>query len=71
MDKTELMAQHAACTEGETYTARILIGNAEGKRYHGRPRRRWYGNIQSVLKERTMKMWSRLIWFTIWTSCGL
>jgi hypothetical protein len=31
---------------------RILVGNAEGKRPLGRPRRRWVDNIKMNLRER-------------------
>jgi hypothetical protein len=30
---------------------RILVGNPEGKRPLGRPRRRWVDNIKMVLRE--------------------
>jgi hypothetical protein len=30
---------------------RILVGNPEGKRPLGRPRRRWVGNIKMDLRE--------------------
>jgi hypothetical protein len=37
---------------GETINAcRILVGKPEGKRPHGRPRRRWVGNIKMDLRE--------------------
>jgi len=30
---------------------RVLVGKPEGKRPHGRPRRRWENNIQMNLQE--------------------
>jgi hypothetical protein len=39
-------------TNGEKRNAyRILVGNPEGKRPLGRPRRRWVGNIKMDLRE--------------------
>jgi hypothetical protein len=44
---------------GETrYAYRILVGNPEGKRPLGRPRRRWFDNIRMDLRE---KDWMVLI----------
>jgi hypothetical protein len=42
----------ACSTNGEKRKAyRILVGNTEGKRPLGRPRRRWAGNIKMDLRE--------------------
>jgi hypothetical protein len=41
---------------------RILVGNPEGKRPLGRPRRRWVDNIKMVIGS---------IWLRIGTSGGL
>jgi hypothetical protein len=42
----------ACSTNGEEEDAyRILVGNAEGKRLLGRPRRRWVDNIKMDLRE--------------------
>ena len=30
---------------------RVLVGEPEGKRHHGRPRRRWENNIKMHLQE--------------------
>jgi hypothetical protein len=45
---------------------RILVGNPEGKRPLGRPRRRWVNNIKMDLRDKI-----GLIWLRIWTSGGL
>jgi hypothetical protein len=49
---------------------RILVGNPEGKRPLGRPRRRWVGNIKMDLRQHGM-IWIGLIWLRIGTSGGL
>jgi hypothetical protein len=61
-----------ACrTNGEKMNAyMILVGNPEGKRPLGRPRRRWVDNIKMDLREDGM-VWIRSIWFRIGTSGGL
>jgi hypothetical protein len=42
----------ACSTHGEKRNAyRILVGNSEGKRPLGRPRRRWVDNIRIDLRE--------------------
>jgi hypothetical protein len=42
----------ACSTNGEERNAyRILVGNPEGKRPLGRPRRRWVDNIKMDLRE--------------------
>jgi hypothetical protein len=42
----------AYSTYGEkTNACRILVGNLEGKRPLGRPRRRWVDNIKMALRE--------------------
>jgi hypothetical protein len=41
----------ACSTNGEKNANRILVGNPEGKRPLGRPRRRWMDNIKVDLRE--------------------
>jgi hypothetical protein len=41
----------ACSTNGERNEYRILVGNPEGKRPLGRPRRRWVDNIKMDLRE--------------------
>jgi hypothetical protein len=48
---------------------RILVGNPEGKRPLGRPRRRWVNNIKMDLREIGWDCGS--IWLRIVTSGGL
>jgi hypothetical protein len=38
-------------TIARNYVYRILVGNPEGKRPLGRPRRRWVDNIKMYLRE--------------------
>jgi hypothetical protein len=40
----------------------------EGKRLHGRPRRRWKDNITMDLRKYGGKVWIRFIWLRIRTS---
>ena len=44
---------------------RALVGKPEGKRPHGRPRRRWEDNIKMDLQE--VGSWTGLIWLSIVT----
>jgi hypothetical protein len=49
----------------------ILVGNPEGKRPLGRPRRRWVDNIKMDLREIGLDMGIGSIWIRIGTSGGL
>ena len=42
---------HVACIGKREGTYRVLVGNAEGRRPLGRPRRRWEDNIKMDLQE--------------------
>jgi hypothetical protein len=42
---------HLACVGEKRNEFRILVGNPEGKRPLGRPRRRWVDNIKMDLRE--------------------
>ena len=44
-------AEHVARMEEGIGVYRVLVGQPEGKRPLGRPRRRWEGNIKMDLKE--------------------
>jgi hypothetical protein len=44
------------------------VGEPEGKRPLGRPRRRWVDNIKRDLKEIGWMVWIELIWLMIGTS---
>jgi hypothetical protein len=48
----------------------ILVGNPEGKRSHGRPRRRWEENIKIDLQEVGWGEWTEFIWLRIGTGGG-
>jgi hypothetical protein len=41
-----MWAGHVARMGEKRYTCRLLVGNPEGKRQLGRPRRRWVDNIK-------------------------
>ena len=46
---------------------RILVGKPEGKRPHGRHRRRWKDNIKMDLREFGWGAWTGSSWLTIGT----
>jgi hypothetical protein len=50
---------------------RVLAGKPEGKRPHGRLRRRWEDGIKMVLKEISWGMWSGFTWLRIGIVGGL
>ena len=51
-DKIEMRwAEHVACKGEKRGVYRVLVGNPEGKRSLGRPRRRWEDNIKMDLLE--------------------
>jgi hypothetical protein len=52
---------------------KILVGNPEGKRPLGRPRRRWVDNIKMDLREIGWDgmVWTGSIWLRIEISGGL
>jgi hypothetical protein len=58
------------CENRKAY--RLLVGNPEGRRLLGRPKRGWVNNIKMNVGEiRMMVVWTGLIWFRMWTSGGL
>jgi hypothetical protein len=64
----------ACSTNGEKGNAyRVLMGNIEGKRPLGRPRRRWVDTIKMDLKEIGWDgmVWIESIWLRIGTTEGL
>jgi hypothetical protein len=64
--KTEM--DRACSTYGEKRSAfRVLVGNREGRRLLGRPRRRRENNIQMNLREIGWGTWTRSIWLWIGT----
>jgi hypothetical protein len=59
----------ACYTNGEKRNAyTILVGEPEGNKPLGRPRRKWVDNIKMDLGEMA---WNGLLWLRIWTSGGL
>ena len=61
------LAGHVA-RMGERSVYRISVGKPEGKRQHGRPRRRWEDNIKRELQE--MGVWTGSSWLRIRTGGG-
>ena len=49
---------------------RVLVGKPEGKRLHGRPRRRWEDNIKMDLQEVGCGVWTVSSWLSIGTGDG-
>jgi hypothetical protein len=45
-------------THGESKMYRVLVGNPEGKRLPGRPRRRWKDGIRMDLRKICWGVWS-------------
>jgi hypothetical protein len=66
-------AVHVARIGEKRNAYRISVGNPEGKRPLGRPRRRWVDNIKMDLREIGWygMVWIGLIWLRIGTSVGL
>jgi hypothetical protein len=50
---------------------RVLVGKTEGKRPHGRPRRRWEDGVRIDLAEIGWGVWSGFSWLRIWARVGL
>ena len=44
-------AGHVACMGERSGVYRVLVGKPEGKRLHGRPRRKWEDNSEIDLQE--------------------
>jgi hypothetical protein len=55
--------------KGKAY--RVLVGKPEGKMPLGRPRGRWEGNTNMVLKKEDGMVWTGFTWLRIGTSEGL
>ena len=53
---------HVARMGDRRGVCRVLVGNPEGKRSLGRPRRRWEDNIKMDLQELGWRAWTELIW---------
>jgi hypothetical protein len=50
---------------------KVLVGKPEGKRPHGRPRRRWEDGIRMDLREIGMGVWIGFDWLRTGTGGGL
>jgi hypothetical protein len=50
---------------------RALVGEPEGRRPLGRPRRRWEDNIKMDLREVGWGAWTGSVWLRIGTGGGL
>jgi hypothetical protein len=55
--------KHVAHVEEKENGYRISVGKAERKRLHGRPRRRWEGNIKMALKVMGLE---GITWIRLW-----
>ena len=49
---------------------RVLVGNPEGKRPLGKPKRRWEDNIKIIFRKWDVKVWTGLMWLRIGTGGG-
>jgi len=49
---------------------RVLVGNPEGKRPLGRPRRRWEENIRWIFRKWDVRAWTGSMWFSTGTGVG-
>jgi hypothetical protein len=49
---------------------RVLVGEPEGKRPLGSPRRRWEDNIKMNLQDVAWEAWIGLIWLRTRRGCG-
>jgi len=56
---------------GKRCARKVLMGESEGGKPLGRPRRRWEDNIKIDPKKWVGRAWTRLIWLRIWTSVRL
>ena len=57
-----ICALHVARRGYRRCVHRALVGEPEGKRPLGRPRRRWEDNIKMIFKKWDREAWTRLIW---------
>jgi transcription termination factor 2 len=64
-------AGHVARMGEKRNAYKIFVGEQEGKRPLGRPRRRWVDNIKMYLREIGWDGLDGLIWLRIGTSGGL
>jgi hypothetical protein len=64
-------AGHVERMEEKSKLYKILVGNPEGKRPLGRPRRRWVDNIKLAHVEISWEIWIGLTWLRIGISGGL
>ena len=49
---------------------RVLVGNAEGKKPLGRPRRKWEIILRWIFRKWDERVWTGLIWLRIGTGDG-
>jgi hypothetical protein len=64
-------AGHVARVGDGRNVYRVLVVKPEGKRPHGRPRRRWEDGIKMDLRETGWGVWSGFSWLRIGTGDGL
>jgi hypothetical protein len=64
------MGEHVAWMGEGRFVYWVLVGNPEGKKSLGRPRRRWEENIKMNLQEVGCGVWTGLSWLSIETGFG-
>jgi hypothetical protein len=64
-------AGHVARMGEEIKVYKVLVGNPEGKRPLGRPRRRWEDGIRMDLREISLGVWIGFDWLRTGTGGGL
>jgi hypothetical protein len=60
-------AEHVASMEEMRNAYKILVRRPEGKRPHGRTRRRWEDNVKMDVKEIGLEVWIGFVRFRIGT----
>jgi hypothetical protein len=61
-------AGHVAHMGEERKVCKVLVGKPEGRRPHGRPRRRWEDGVRIDLREIGLGVWIGFDW--LWTGTG-
>jgi hypothetical protein len=64
------LVRHVARVGRERGVYRVLVGNTEGKRPLGRPRRRWEIILRRIFRRWDVSLWIGLNWFRIETGGG-
>jgi hypothetical protein len=62
------MGRGVACMAARRAAYRLWVGKPDGKRLHGKPRRRWEDILKRVFKKCNLESRSGFIWFRIETA---